>query len=126
MSDTLNADLDAGRSIAPSFYEDALERREGIAERAQGWFEQFDLLACLPAPGAAPRRLDITGDPSFCTLWSLTGFPAITLPIGLSSAGLPYGLQLAAPAAHDAALLRAARWCESVLAFRTAPPLTSA
>jgi Asp-tRNA(Asn)/Glu-tRNA(Gln) amidotransferase A subunit family amidase len=126
MSDTLNADLDAGRTISPSFYEDALQRREGIAERAQGWFGQFDVLACLPAPGAAPRRLDITGDPSFCTLWSLTGFPAITLPVGLSPAGLPYGLQLAAPAGQDAALLRAARWCEGVLAFRAVPPLAAA
>lgn len=126
MSDTLNADLDAGRTIAPSFYEDALERRAGITERARHWFDDFDVLACLPAPGVAPRRLDITGDPSFCTLWSLTGFPAITLPIGLSAAGLPYGLQLAAPAGQDAALLRAARWCEQRLAFRASPPLASA
>ena len=44
--------------------------------------DAFATLLCdLPAPGVAPRRLDITGDPSFCTLWSLTGFPAITLPI---------------------------------------------
>ena len=123
MSDTLNADLDAGRTITPHFYRDALERRSGIAARARDWFDNFDVIVCLPAPGAAPARLDITGDPSYCTLWSLTGFPAITIPTGLSPAGLPFGMQLAAAPGQDAALLRVARWCETVMQFSAMPPL---
>jgi Asp-tRNA(Asn)/Glu-tRNA(Gln) amidotransferase A subunit family amidase len=69
------------------------------------------------APGTAPRRLDITGDPSFCTLWSLLGVPAISVPSGLDRAGLPYGLQLACDIGGDAHLLRVARWFERLLRF---------
>jgi amidase len=60
----------------------------------------------------------MTGDPSFCTLWSLTGFPAIVVPSGLSGQGLPFGVQLAAPPGADDRLLEVAGWCEGVLAFR--------
>lgn len=123
ISETLNADLDAGRTITPHFYRDALERRSGIAARARDWFEKFDVIVCLPASGAAPARLDITGDPSYCTFWSLTGFPAITIPIGVSTGGLPFGMQLAAAPGQDAALLRVARWCENVIEFSAVPPL---
>jgi len=56
-------------------------------------------------------------------LWSLTGFPALNLPIGFDPQGLPLGLQLAAPPHADNALLGAAAWCEAQLAFepRLAP-----
>ena len=80
-------------------------------------FADCDAVASLPAPGAAPARRDDTGDPSFCTLWTLVGFPAITLPSGLSEAGLPYGVQLAGRARDDVRLLRVARWCEEAAGF---------
>jgi len=60
-------------------YRGALVRRAALAELALDLFEDCDALASLPAPGAAPERLDVHGDPSFCTLWTLLGFPALTL-----------------------------------------------
>ena len=76
-----------------------------------------------PAAGTAPEGLASTGDPGCCTLWSLTGFPAINLPIGLAANGLPLGLQLAARSDADDALLAVAAWCEAQLGFggRVAP-----
>jgi Asp-tRNA(Asn)/Glu-tRNA(Gln) amidotransferase A subunit family amidase len=123
-SAALNAGLDEGRQITDDAYRDALARRAAIAEFAQDMCEDCDVIASLPAPGIAPARLDVTGDPSYCTLWSLTGQPAITLPSGFSSAGLlgnavaglPYGLQLAAATGADDRLLSCALWCERVLA----------
>jgi Asp-tRNA(Asn)/Glu-tRNA(Gln) amidotransferase A subunit family amidase len=115
-SATLNAGLDDGRKIAPGEYTQALLRRAVIAEQALDWFEDCDVIASPSAPGVAPEGLETTGDPSWCTLWSLTGFPAISLPAGRSAAGLPYGLQLAAPSGADDGLLSAALWCEQVLA----------
>ncbi|MGH8698405.1 MAG: amidase, partial [Burkholderiales bacterium] len=120
LSRTLNEALDEGRLIVPDAYRAAVAVRAALAERAHDLFERCEVIASPPAPGTAPRRLDLTGDASFCTLWSLIGVPAITLPSGLSRAGLPFGLQLACDAGGDAHLLRVARWCEAALRFEAA------
>jgi Asp-tRNA(Asn)/Glu-tRNA(Gln) amidotransferase A subunit family amidase len=117
LSAELNAAIDEGLAMSHDEYREALARRAALSEMALDLFADCDAVASLPAPGAAPARLDVTGDPSFCTLWTLVGFPAITLPTGLSEAGLPYGIQLAAPAHDDARLLRIARWCETAIGF---------
>jgi amidase len=117
-----NAGLDEARGITAPAYAAALAARAAITERALDLFESCDAVASLPAPGTAPASLETTGDPSFCTLWSLTGFPAVTVPTGLSAQGLPFGLQLAAPPGADDRLLEVAGWCEAALAFRAAPP----
>src|SRR5260221_9924623 len=108
MSAVLNAAIDEGLAMSHYEYRSALVRRAALAELALDLFEDCDALASLPAPGAAPARLDATGDPSFCTLWTLLGFPALTIPTGLSDGGLPYGMQLAGSAGGDDRLLRVA------------------
>jgi len=121
MSAVLNAAIDEGLAMSHDEYRGALVKRAGLAEIALDLFEDCDALASLPAPGAAPERLDVTGDPSFCTLWTLLGFPALTLPTGLSDGGLPYGMQLAGPTGGDDRLLRVASWCEAVIGFKRSP-----
>lgn len=121
MSGALNAAIDEGLGIAHEDYRAALAARETHIEYASELFERCDAVISLPAPGPAPARLDATGDPSFCTLWSLVGFPAITLPSGLSEIGLPYGIQLAGRASEDSRLLRIALWCEAAIGFDRAP-----
>ena len=90
-------------------------------ERAIAHFTErladFDAVLAPAAPAAAPRGLATTGDPSCCTLWSLVGFPALNLPVGMHGT-LPIGLQLAAPRGHDDRLLAVAAWCERALPFR--------
>jgi Asp-tRNA(Asn)/Glu-tRNA(Gln) amidotransferase A subunit family amidase len=117
MSAALNAVIDEGLGVSDADYARALARAGAIRERALDLFGQCDAVASLPAPGVAPARLDTTGDPSFCTLWSLTGFPSLTIPTGLSAGGLPFGIQLAARAGADDHLLRVARWCEAAIGF---------
>ena len=46
---------------------------------------------------------------------SSVGLPGISLPVGLSRAGLPIGLELDAPLGSDRALLDLARGIEGVL-----------
>ncbi len=121
MSAALNAAIDEGLAVSHEQYRSALARRAALAEIALDLFEDCDAIASLPAPGVAPARLDTTGDPSFCTLWSLIGFPALTLPTGISAEGLPFGMQLAARAFSDHGLLGVARWCESALGFDRVP-----
>jgi aspartyl-tRNA(Asn)/glutamyl-tRNA(Gln) amidotransferase subunit A len=50
--------------------------------------------------------------------FNLTQQPAITVPCGLSSDGLPIGLQLVGPMFDDARVLRAARAFESACPVR--------
>jgi len=121
MSAALNAAIDEGLALPHERYRTALARRAALIELATDLFADFDAIASLPAPGTAPARLDITGDPGFCTLWSLLGIPALTLPTGLSGAGLPHGLQLAGRALADNRLIRVAGWCETVLGFDRSP-----
>jgi Asp-tRNA(Asn)/Glu-tRNA(Gln) amidotransferase A subunit family amidase len=113
LSQTLNAALDEGRAIGAARYEEAIERRLAMIEAARHWLRDVDALIAPPAPSSAPEGLDRTGDPSCCTLASLVGAPAITLPIGLDARRLPLGMQLVALPGADDALVSVAAWCES-------------
>jgi Asp-tRNA(Asn)/Glu-tRNA(Gln) amidotransferase A subunit family amidase len=121
LSPKLNAALDEGRTISDDVYRAAIEaRRRAIAELT-AWMAGFDAVLAPSAPSAAPRGLDSTGDPSCCTLWSLLGFPAITIPVARNAAGLPIGLQIATAAGADDRLLATAAWCEQRLPFAPLP-----
>ena len=70
-------------------------RRAPYADGLAWIFEQIaDAIITLSAPGAAPQGLGATGNPAFCTFWTLTGLPALNLPLIDSAAGLPIGVQL--------------------------------
>ncbi len=73
-------------------------------------FDSFDAIITPAAPGEAPADLTQTGDPAFCSIWTLTGVPAVTLPLLAGANGMPMGVQLVGPAGDDARLLRTARW----------------
>ncbi|HEX5213113.1 MAG TPA: amidase [Pseudolabrys sp.] len=72
-------------------------------------FKRFDAILTPSAPGIAPRGM-ATGNPVFNTLWSLTGLPAVTLPLLSGEGGMPIGVQLVGAAGDDARLLRTANW----------------
>ena len=116
MSPAVNAALDEGRAISAAAYEDARSWRERALVFFTKWLDGYDAVLAPSAPGPAPRGLDTTGDPSCCTLWSLLGFPAISLPVGRVGQ-MPIGLQLAAPQDCDDSLLAAAAWCGARLPF---------
>jgi aspartyl-tRNA(Asn)/glutamyl-tRNA(Gln) amidotransferase subunit A len=80
-----------------------------------------DALLSPTAPSPAPEGLGATGDPWFCAPWSFAGVPAISLPIGVSSLGLPHAIQLVGAADEDAAILAVAAWCERVVDFDLSP-----
>jgi Asp-tRNA(Asn)/Glu-tRNA(Gln) amidotransferase A subunit family amidase len=78
-------------------------------------FKEFDAILTPSAPGVAPPA-DSTGNPAFCTFWSLTGLPEVTLPLLRGEGGLPLGVQLVGAAGDDARLLRTANWLVSRMA----------
>lgn len=117
LSTTLNAALDEGARVDERGYRSALASRRAMIASATEWLGHYDALISPSAPAGAPEGLDTTGDPSCCTLASLLGAPAITLPIGVDAKRLPLGMQLVALPRADDALLRIAAWCEAKLPF---------
>jgi Asp-tRNA(Asn)/Glu-tRNA(Gln) amidotransferase A subunit family amidase len=118
MSAKLNAALDEGRTIDAAAYAEALAQRTEMIAALTEWLTPFDAIVSPPAAGSAPADLTQTGDPAYCTLWTLAGFPAICVPIGLAPNGLPLGLQLAAAQRREDRLLTVAQWCEVRLPFK--------
>jgi Asp-tRNA(Asn)/Glu-tRNA(Gln) amidotransferase A subunit family amidase len=91
--------------------DNAARYRQGIA----GILTEFDALVTPATVGVAPVG-EATGSPLFNSLWSLSGVPAITLPLLTGEAGLPLGLQVIGAPGDDARLLRTAGWLEERLA----------
>jgi len=110
LSESLRGQLDRGRSVSALAYQQTLARIPMINAGFEEIFERCDAILTPAAPGTAPAGLDATGDPSFCTLWTLAGMPSITLPLMQGSNGLPLGVQLVGPRGGDSRLLRTAHW----------------
>jgi Asp-tRNA(Asn)/Glu-tRNA(Gln) amidotransferase A subunit family amidase len=110
LSEQLRAQIERGREVCAVDYQRALRQIAPIHESFVELFEQrYDAILTPAAPSAAPQDLGATGDPSFCTLWTLCGMPCITLPLLQSAGGLPIGVQLVGPRGGDARLLRTAK-----------------
>ena len=77
------------------------------------FMERYDAILTPAALGTAPKGLGATGDPVFCTPWTLFGMPAISLPLLKGENGLPLGVQLVGRREFDARLMRTARWLVS-------------
>lgn len=103
-------------SLVPAtYYLQALRARRILKEQLTALFESVDVLIVPTTPAAAPAGIESTGDASLLSPWSLVGFAAATIPCGLSSDGLPLGLQLVGKAGSDNTVLAAARFAESLL-----------
>jgi Asp-tRNA(Asn)/Glu-tRNA(Gln) amidotransferase A subunit family amidase len=76
----------------------------------------IDLWVCPPATGTAPAGIHATGDPNMNLPWTHAGMPAITVPAGRATNGLPFGLQLVARFGDDERLLGWAQGIAGVLA----------
>src|SRR5262249_28278909 len=70
-----------GESVRAVDYLAALAKAPRFAAAIADIFNEYDAIITPAAPGVAPKGLDATGDPTFCTLWTLTGLPALTLPL---------------------------------------------
>jgi len=79
-------------------------------------FDGCDAILTPAAAGEAPLGLAATGSPAFCTIWTLLGVPAISLPLLKGPASMPLGVQLVGRRGEDARLLRTARWLTTALA----------
>jgi Asp-tRNA(Asn)/Glu-tRNA(Gln) amidotransferase A subunit family amidase len=114
LSESLRAQIKRGREVLALDYQRAVARIRPIHESFVELFEQrYDAILTPAAQGTAPKGLASTGDPSFCTLWTFCGMPAVSVPLMQGENGLPIGVQVVGPRDGDARLLRTARWLAS-------------
>lgn len=102
--------IEDGRKVSASQYLRALEQARVLRAAFDDLFEECNAIITPATRGVAPKGLDSTGDPAFCTLWTLTGLPALSLPLLTGDDGMPLGVQLVGVAGDDARLLRTGRW----------------
>jgi Asp-tRNA(Asn)/Glu-tRNA(Gln) amidotransferase A subunit family amidase len=108
-SEVMRKLLAHGRSVSAVDYLGALAKAQRYAPAGLAdVFDEYDAILTPAAPGIAPKGLSATGDPAFCTLWTLTGLPAVSLPLLAGEGGLPLGAQLVGPRGRDGPLLRTA------------------
>ena len=108
-----------GQRVDSETLHTAREKQVELRERigAQMTRHEADLICCPSAPGPAPQGIESTGDPAMNQPWTFAGVPVIGIPVGLSSDGLPLGLQLIAPFGADEKLLASAQAYESFFRF---------
>jgi aspartyl-tRNA(Asn)/glutamyl-tRNA(Gln) amidotransferase subunit A len=109
----VRARLEAGASLSSSEY--ILARRTQVEgrRRMDQLFGAFDLLLLPTTPIPAPLIQEVAAIAAarqltrFTSPFNLCGIPALSVPYGRTTAGLPFGIQLIAPAWHEARLIRA-------------------
>jgi Asp-tRNA(Asn)/Glu-tRNA(Gln) amidotransferase A subunit family amidase len=110
LSDTLRTMIERGQRTLAVDYNRAVDRRQILSAALDPYFDRYEALVTPATLGEAPMGLGATGSPVFCTIWTLCGMPAITLPLLRGGHGLPLGVQLVGQRGDDARLLRTARW----------------
>lgn len=124
MSPTLLRQMSGGERHTSEMLARAQMERTRIYRKIQSWFDRFDVIimptltrTALPIKEALFEPIEIEGKKvdtvrkawfPYTHPFNLSGNPAVTLPAGLHSDGLPVAIQLVGRRGEDARLLRVA------------------
>ncbi len=118
------AEAELGSRISALDLQQLHVRRGALGSLMRQFMQRFDLLVtptvAVPAFDARPAGSEpltaenMLGWTPFSYPFNLTQQPACTIPCGLTSGGLPIGLQIVGPMFADALVLRAARAYETL------------
>ena len=115
LSAVLRGLIERGRKYAALDYMRSVAGIAPLNAALDSVFDEYDALLTPAAPGEAPRGLDSTGNPVFCSIWTYLGAPAVTLPLLQAENGMPLGVQLVGRRGNDARLLRTSNWLTKAL-----------
>lgn len=117
MGRALREKLEMGMYMRAADYLAALRQRRDLVDRTDAVFAEIDVLLLPMTDRVAPDLRDAESVTNFTTCsagspFSLTGHPAVSLPAGFDSQGLPVAVQLAGGFLQEALLMRTARTLE--------------
>jgi amidase len=129
-----------GASLRPQAVQEALARRQALIEQLERFLGQWDAWLCpvFPSPAFTHRAfnapVEVDGKPEsqllanllHCILFNVSGHPVVTLPIGLTAAGLPVGMQVVGRRWQELALLDTAGQIARHTSGYQSPPLSKA
>ena len=118
----LKVRLEKGAAITGHEYVEHQQHRILFQREMCERMADVDAVIMPIASTTAPRGLASTGSSIFNQPWSVSGFPALSLPTGLDANGLPFAMQMAVQPYGEERLLNTAAWCEKILAFKVSPP----
>jgi len=116
--------VEMGRLVSAPDYLQAERFRQKLGQQFSDIFKEIDVVITPTLPlNAWPigeREVSIEGKTESVLAvswrltypWNLLGFPAISLPCGVDSNGLPIGVQIAGPSLGETAMLRCAAFVE--------------
>lgn len=119
--------VEMGRLVSATDYLQAERFRRRLGERFAAVFEEIDVIVSPTMPLTAwhigQREVRIADRPESVLAvswrltypWNLLGLPALTLPCGTDSNGLPIGVQISAAAFGEPAVFRTAAALEALL-----------
>jgi Asp-tRNA(Asn)/Glu-tRNA(Gln) amidotransferase A subunit family amidase len=149
----VRANVEEGLGYTLEDHARATATQTRIYRAYQSFFETCDVLisptiTLSPRPWSEPHPAEIDGAPTRSYFhWlalayavTLSGHPAISIPLGIDEAGLPFGLQIVGPRGGDAIVLSVAAGIEAAFAgdaqlcrpvpdlarLAAAPPLSAA
>jgi amidase len=125
----MHANVEEGLRYSALDVARALAAQTAIYQRWQAFFADYDVIlspaiTISPRPWSELYPAEIDGKPTLNYFhWlalayavTIVGHPALSLPVGLDSAGMPFGLQIVGPRHGDAKTLSIAAALERELA----------
>ena len=121
------------KNLSASDYVRAVDAIRVHARQVVSFWDDHDVLITPTLPQTAPKlgtlgaNLDTAGDEymefvAFTYPYNCTGQPAMSLPLGMDSAGLPIGVQLVGPPRGESVILGLAAQLEQALPWSARRP----
>jgi aspartyl-tRNA(Asn)/glutamyl-tRNA(Gln) amidotransferase subunit A len=117
----------AGANVTTPAYIQGRRDLDQVRRTAGKWLESVDVLVTptIPIPPAAisdPHANDILPEVRNTSPFNVNGWPAISLPCGFTSQGLPIGLQIIGPHGGEAVVFRLAHAYEQATEWHKRRP----